>query len=93
MMNEYQQANEIARQLKQKRLRNNPVVGKRVHFELDGMKRVLTTAEAAQALNLSAQTLWLWSCKGTGPIQPVRIGGRLGWKVADIEALLNGDAL
>lgn len=92
-MNEYQQANEIARQLKQKRHRNNPAVGARVVFELDEMKKTMTTAEAAQALNRSQNTLRQWAMESfeKAPIKPVRICGRLAWNVSEIEALLNGD--
>ena len=53
---------------------------------------ILPTNEAATALNRSNQTLRKWACLECGPIRPVRINGRLGWKVADIAALLNGGA-
>ena len=93
-MNEYQKANEIARQLKQKRHRSNQHVGSRIAIELDGMKKMLTTTEAAEALNRRPQTLRTWAMDSCteAPIKPVRIGGRLAWSVADIEKLLNGDA-
>ena len=51
---------------------------------------ILPTSEAATALNRSNQTLRKWACLECGPIRPVRINGRLGWKVADIAALLSG---
>jgi hypothetical protein len=51
---------------------------------------VLTTAEAAAALNRAPQTLRKWSCLENGPIRPVRINGRLAWKVSDLHALLSG---
>ena len=51
---------------------------------------VLPTGETAFALNLKNQTLRKWSAFGNGPIRPIRIGSRLGWKVADIARLLNG---
>ncbi|MBN3730904.1 helix-turn-helix domain-containing protein [Burkholderia sp. Tr-20390] len=59
---------------------------------LDGaqLPEILTTAEAAAALNLKAQTLRRWACLENGPIRPVRISNRLAWKVTDIRALLNG---
>ena len=50
----------------------------------------LPTNEAAPALNRSNQTLRKWACLECGPIRPVRINGRLAWRVADIAALLNG---
>lgn len=52
----------------------------------------LPTNEAAPALNRSNQTLRKWACLECGPIRPVRIHGRLAWRVADIAALLNGEA-
>lgn len=52
---------------------------------------VLTTAEAAQIVNRTAQTLREWSCLGSGPIHPIRINGRLAWKVSDLAALLSGE--
>jgi hypothetical protein len=51
----------------------------------------ITTDEAAFHLNRKAQTLRTWACFGIGPIKPVRINGRLSWKVSDIKSLLNGD--
>jgi hypothetical protein len=58
----------------------------------DALTKVLPTEEAAQALGRQAQTLRRWSSEGNGPIQPVRIRGRLHWRVADIERLLNEGA-
>ncbi len=52
----------------------------------------LPTNEAAPALNRSSQTLRKWACLECGPIRPVRINGRLAWRVSDIAALLNGEA-
>ena len=52
---------------------------------------IVTTREAAFYLNLSAQTLWLWACKETGPIRPIRIGRRLGWLVKDLIKLTGGN--
>ena len=53
----------------------------------------LTTKEAARAINRAPQTLRKWACLENGPIRPVRINGRLAWRVADLNALLNGEAL
>lgn len=53
---------------------------------------VLSTGEAAPYVNRKAQTLRKWACTGTGPIRPVRIHGRLAWKVSDLRALLSGGA-
>lgn len=53
----------------------------------------LSTAEAAAVLNRATQTLRKWSCLGNGPIRPLRINGRLAWKVVDLAKLLNGDSV
>lgn len=55
-----------------------------------GIEPILTTEEAAAALNLKPQTLRKWACLENGPIRPVRIARRLAWKVVDIQALLGG---
>jgi len=49
------------------------------------------TADAAYYLNRQPQTLRAWACLENGALRPVRISGRLAWKVADIRALLNGE--
>ena len=51
------------------------------------------TSAAAYYLNRKPQTLRNWACFQTGPLRPIRINGRLAWRVADIRALLNGEAL
>ena len=51
-------------------------------------RSAIPTAEAAHHLNRAAQTLWLWACKESGPIRPIRINGRLAWPVADIKRVL-----
>jgi hypothetical protein len=56
----------------------------------EGLPEVLPTSEAAAAINRAPQTLRKWACLETGPIRPVRINGRLAWRVADLKALLNG---
>ncbi len=53
-------------------------------------RTVLPTAEAAVHLNRAAQTLRIWACKENGPIRPVRINGRLGWRVSDLLQLVEG---
>lgn len=55
-----------------------------------GIEAVLSTDEAAAALNRKPQTLRKWACLENGPIRPVRINGRLAWKVSDIAKLING---
>jgi hypothetical protein len=54
------------------------------------LPEVLSTNEAAAALNREPQTLRRWACEENGPIRPLRINGRLAWKVADLSQLLNG---
>ena len=58
----------------------------------DSIQAVIPTNEAAAALNRKPQTLRKWACLENGPIRPVRINGRLAWRVSDIQALLNGEA-
>jgi hypothetical protein len=49
---------------------------------------VLTDA-AAFYLQLKAKTLRdKWAGEGAGPIQPLRVAGRLHWKTADLRRLL-----
>ena len=54
------------------------------------LPEVLPTAQAAAAINRSPQTLRKWACLESGPIRPVRINGRLAWRVADLQSLLAG---
>lgn len=51
-------------------------------------RAAIPTAEAAAHLNRAQQTLWLWACKESGPIRPVRVMGRLAWPVADLKRVL-----
>lgn len=46
------------------------------------------TEQAAYYLLRRPQTLREWACREHGLLRPVRIGGRLGWNVADIKAVL-----
>ncbi|PQV52927.1 helix-turn-helix domain-containing protein [Paraburkholderia sp. BL21I4N1] len=57
-----------------------------------GLPEVLPTDEAAAAINRKPQTLRKWACLENGPIRPVRINGRLAWRVSDLQTLLNGGA-
>ena len=57
------------------------------------LPEVLPTAEAAAAINRSPQTLRKWACLECGPIRPVRINGRLAWRVSDLKSLLSGIAI
>lgn len=49
------------------------------------------TACAAFHLARKPQTLRAWACLENGPIRPVRVNGRLAWRVADLKALLTGE--
>lgn len=54
---------------------------------------VLPTNEAAAAINRAPQTLRKWACLENGPIRPLRINGRLAWRVSDLKSLLSGEAV
>jgi predicted DNA-binding transcriptional regulator AlpA len=51
-------------------------------------RETVTTEEAAYYLNRPPQTLRSWAAFENGPIRPVRISGRLAWRVADIKDAL-----
>lgn len=51
-------------------------------------RTALPTAEAARHLNRTPGTLNWWSHTGKGPIQPMRVNGRLAWPVAEIKRLM-----
>ncbi len=54
----------------------------------------LTTKEAAFYCDRAEQTMRAIACmEPAGMPRPLRINGRLAWKVSDIKALLNGDAV
>jgi hypothetical protein len=49
----------------------------------------LSTSEAAYHLNRAEQTLRLWAMRQNGPLQPIRINGRLAWPVAEMRRVLH----
>lgn len=51
-------------------------------------RAALPTQEAAFHLNRAQQTLRLWAMREDGPLRPIRINGRLAWKVSDIRRVL-----
>ena len=52
-------------------------------------RATVSTREAAHHLRRSPATLHAWSCGSrTPPLQPVREGTRLAWRVADIRRML-----
>lgn len=53
-------------------------------------RSALPTREAAYHLNRKQQTLRIWACRENGPIRPIRVHGRLAWRVADIRKLIGG---
>jgi hypothetical protein len=54
----------------------------------DETRTALDTDTAAAHLNRRPQTLRAWACAETGPIRPMRINGRLAWRVADLRRVL-----
>jgi hypothetical protein len=46
------------------------------------------TEHAAFYLGLRPNTLRIWACYQTGPLQPLKIGRALRWRVADIRRLV-----
>jgi len=52
-------------------------------------RTMVGTQEAAYHLDREAHTLRKWACYENGPLRPVRINGRLGWRVADILRILS----
>lgn len=51
-------------------------------------RAALPTQEAAYHLNRAQQTMRLWAMRGDGPIQPLRINGRLAWPVSELKRVL-----
>ncbi|MDO9250845.1 MAG: DNA-binding protein [Hydrogenophaga sp.] len=47
-------------------------------------RTALPTQEAAGHLNRAQQTLRLWAMREVGPLRPMRINGRLAWRVEDL---------
>jgi hypothetical protein len=63
--------------------------GNDTRFPLNRELRVaVDTATAAYHLGRAPQTLRLWACRENGPIQPMRVHGRLLWPTAEIRRLL-----
>ena len=48
---------------------------------------VLTTKELCHYANIAEQTAWVWACKESGPVRPIRIGRRLGWPTTAVKKL------
>ena len=56
---------------------------------------VLPTDRAGAYINRSAQTLRKWHCLDCAPmgIRPIKINGRLAWRVSDLQKLLEGTTI
>ena len=50
-------------------------------------KPLLTTGELCHYANIRPQTAWVWACKESGPLRPIRIGRRLGWPTTAVKKL------
>jgi hypothetical protein len=59
---------------------------------INEIRSTVDTATAAHHLNYSKQTLLTWACRGTGPLQPIRVRGtrKLQWRIADIRKIIGG---
>lgn len=55
------------------------------------VRATLSTPEAAYHLNRAQQTLRLWAMRKDGPLQPIKVNGRLAWRVSDMKRLLGVD--
>lgn len=53
-------------------------------------RAVVPTACAAYHLGRQPQTLRSWACMENGPLRPVRLNGRLAWRVAELRQLVEG---
>ena len=54
------------------------------------VRALMTTAQAAAALKRQPRTLNKWAFTKTGPVQPIRVHGRLLWPSDEIAALTQG---
>jgi hypothetical protein len=53
-------------------------------------RSAVDTETAAFHLNRQPQTLRAWASRGTGPLSPVRVNGRLAWPVDRIRIVQKG---
>ncbi len=51
-------------------------------------RAAVDTLTAAHHLSRQPQTLRGWACHEDGPIRPIRVHGRLGWRTEDLRRLL-----
>lgn len=61
-----------------------------MYIQTTDLPQVLPTHEACKLINRSPQTLRKWACLDCAPmgIRPIRINGRLAWRVSDLQKLL-----
>lgn len=59
--------------------------------KFNALPMVLPTKDAASYINRRPQTLRKWASLENGPIRPIRINGRLAWRVSDLMSLLDGN--
>lgn len=60
-----------------------------MHPALETITRpAVSTSAAAYYLNRRPQTLRCWASLENGPLQPIRVNGRLAWSVSEIRRLL-----
>ncbi len=59
------------------------------------LPEVVSTSKASEILGRAPQTLRKWHCLGSGPngIRPIKINGRLSWRVSDLQKLLEGTSI
>ena len=85
------EANEIARQLTQKRLQKESIQQRKSMKSYLPLEQVtkpnLTTDEASYYLDRKPQTLRIWACYKNGPIQPRNINGRSAWSTKEVKEL------
>lgn len=48
----------------------------------------MTAAQLARVLGLSENSLYRHAKEGTYPVEPIRVGGRLMWRTADVARVL-----
>jgi hypothetical protein len=60
--------------------------------EIAGGRDFLKTAEYARTIGITGQSARRHACYETGPVRPIRVGGRLLWPVDQIASVLNGRA-
>ena len=75
--------------MSQRRITNDAIFISPNLAALAAGRDILPTHIAAAILNRQPQTLRKWACFENGPIRPIRINGRLGWRVLDLAILLN----